>query len=174
MRLLNFSPGKSPPHAPIRVATFCEDLQRDLRDMNEALSQLKHLPRTLLPDPGRFLPEPDRLQAIEARLGITIGLILAGLGTSLLFRWIPLPIPPLSLMCLLAGATALVFGFGVWRSRHYHEHRESKTRLQTEAHAAGDLYGEFKEEGNLWLWGWAVAAQFLAGLTLLITAVLVL
>jgi hypothetical protein len=142
--------------------------------MHVELSQLKHLPQTLLSDPGRFLPEPKRLRMIEAGLGITIGVILTGLGASLLLRWIPLSIPPLSLMCLLAGGTAFAFAYGIWRSKHYHEHWGPEADPRAEECTSGDLYKEFEEEGNLWIWGWAVAAQFLAGTALVATAVLVL
>jgi hypothetical protein len=131
-------------------------------------TRLKHLPRTLLPDPGLVLPAPERLRAIEGGLGIVLGMVGIGLGAGMLLRWLPLPIPPLALMSFLSGATALGLAYGLWRSRHYHEHQGQ----QTADHGSGTVYGELAEKGRRWLWGWAVLTQFVAGLSLLSIALL--
>ncbi|MFB6248974.1 MAG: hypothetical protein ABEL97_10440 [Salinibacter sp.] len=70
-------------------------------------------------------------------------------------------------MSLLVGKTALGLAYGAWRSKHYHKQRSPDVSRQTEGRTSGNMYRELEQKGQLWIWGWAVMAQFLAGLSFL-------
>lgn len=136
--------------------------------MRRFLEQLKDLPQTAIPDPEGALPRPERLQRVEGSLAVTVGAVSTSLGVALLLDWIFLPVPPLALVFLLAAVIALSTAYGAWRSKHYHTRRCSgRASPEGKGQTAGNMYGELKEKGQLWLWGWVVVVQLLVGLSCL-------